>query len=682
MLESLRFIPASYDSTALDSTWLNIYWDKSPYPAVHVPLMDFFLSPVEVTKVRALQLRADQDSGFITYFPMPFAVQARVELERTGSTPLAIASAIQYHSEPIDRNEYGYFHADFSESNPTRYHVWHPVVHTLGRGRYIGFGFGVMGHPFPEFLEGNPRFQIDSDANHLIEYTGAEDYFDAAWWFNAGLFTVAFAGFTDFIDAFYRFHYMDCYEFTKSFDFDMQPGNNTDIYDHFRTVGYYYLHWTPFWTDRDTLVPGESWNIAGSGYGVNVTLPIAFGAESFSVTTNDSGDFNLSLTIPTFWVPGVYALSINGETAPGKYVVLAGPAIRPVVDTLPITVRAGDSLWVTGTGFKPGETISFYLDSIPLDQTTVANSDNGFLTMLRIPYISEHGYLLVARGALSGNATAQDLVTVTRTVDLEFEDMMPPTYQTPGQCYAQNVSYFWFATWSKQMFVYFEPDTILVGAALEFPFSIPHADTFQVAFHASISPDQGQYKVLLDGDSVGAIDGYGAVGTFYSPIPSGPLPMGLHYLDSGAHRIRFTCLGKQDSATNYWVQPDNLVLVPTTYMPPTPGTILADVPAVPTAPTSRTLEIYPDPIEAGTANVSLTLAQSDAEFFSARVSVQVYDELGRDIPARLEGNLSNNTLTGILMLPNVLAGTYYIAITLVATDGRVLELPEQPVVVK
>ena len=54
-----------------------------------------------------------------------------------------------------------------------------------------------------------------------FEFTGAEDYFDAAWWFNTGMFTVAFAGFTDFIDAFYRFHYMDCYEFTKSFDFDM-----------------------------------------------------------------------------------------------------------------------------------------------------------------------------------------------------------------------------------------------------------------------------------------------------------------------------------------------------------------------------------------------------------------------------------------------------------------------------
>ncbi len=231
----------------------------------------------------------------------------------------------------------------------------------------------------------------------------------------------------------------------------------------------------------------------------------------------------------------------------------------------------------------------------------------------------------MARGALSGNATSQDLVTVTRTVDLEFEDMMPPTYQTPGQCYSQDVSFYWFATWSKQMFVYFQPDTVLdqhaLGAAVEFPFSISHSDTFQIAYHASISPDQGRYRVQIDGDSVAAFDEYGDAGTFYSPIPTGPLPLGLHYLDSGAHRIRFTCLGKHDSATNYWIEPDNLVLVPVTYMRPTPGTILAQVPVVPATPTNRTLEIYPDPIEDGTANVALTLAQSDRRFFPARVSV-------------------------------------------------------------
>jgi hypothetical protein len=304
--------------------------------------------------------------------------------------------------------------------------------------------------------------------------------------------------------------------------------------------------------------------------------------------------------------------------------------------------------------------------------------------MLRIPYIAEHAYLLVARGVISGNATSQDLVTVTRTVDLEFEDMMPPTYQTPSaQCYAEDVSGFWYAFWSKQMFVYFMPDTVLTGAAVEFQFSLGHADTFQIAYHASISPDQGRYTIQLDGDSVAMIDGYANTGIWNPyPLPSGPLPLGLHYLASGPHRIRFTCIGRHDSATNYWIQPDNLVLVPVTYMAPTPGTILASEPLPPHVPDSQTLAIYPDPIEEGTANISLTLASSDAAFFGAQVSVQVYDILGREIGAKLEGELASNTLTGTLMLPNAPSGTYFVALTLVATDGSAMELPVHPVVVK
>jgi len=688
MLESMRFIPASYDFAELDSLWLNIYWDKSPVPSVHVPLKDFFLSPVNVTKAFALQLHADRDSGFICYFPMPFAVHARVELARSGSSPLSIRSTFQYHLEPVDRNAYGYFHADFSESNPTKYHVWHPVIHTIGRGRYIGMSWGVMEHPYYVFLEGNPRFQVDSDAAHFIEYTGGEDYFDAGWWFANGPFTLPFTGYTDVIDQFYRFHYMDCYEFNHSFDFDFQPGGNADIYDHFRTVGYYYKHNTPFWTNRDTLVSGENWTIAGSGYSANQKLPIMLGTESLSVTTNNSGDFSISLSVPSSWTAGIYSLSVNGETAPEKYYVLRTPAIRALVDTLPVTLRAGDSLWVKGIGFQPGETVSFYLDSIPLGQSIITNSNNEFIAMLRMPYIGEHTYLLVARGSNSGNATAQDRITITRVEDIEFEDMMPPTFQTPGLCYAENVSYFWEAMWSKQMFVYFKPDTVLIGAQVEFQFPVSHADTFAIAYRASVGPDLGRYSIELDGDSLAAFDEYANTGVWMPyPLPSGALPLGIQYLAAGPHRIRFTCLGKADSSTNYYVEPDCLVLRPTTYMPPTPGTILAsvDTPNPPSSGTfakTRSLEIYPNPIESNTASISLILSEEDAPFFSSRISIRAFDILGRETAAILQGHLANDQLTGTFELPNAIPGTYFIRLLLSAPDGRIMILPLQRISVE
>ncbi len=324
--------------------------------------------------------------------------------------------------------------------------------------------------------------------------------------------------------------------------------------------------------------------------------------------------------------------------------------------------------------------VNFYLDSIPLHQSVTADSNNEFVTKLRMPYVAEHSYLLVARGAVSGNATARDRITSTRTVDLEFEDMMPPTFKTPGQCYAEDVSYFWEAMWSKQMFVYFEPDTILIGAQVEFQFSVAQSDTFDVIFHGSIGHDQGRYAVLIDGDSIATIDGYVPPGQ-WDPLPSGPVDVGIHYLAAGAHHIRFVCLGKADSATNYFIEPDCLVLRPTTYMPPTPGTILATV-TTPTPPagipvTGRSLEIYPNPIQSHAASVSLTLSPNDGAFYGARVSVRVFDVLGRETISVLHGYLANDELRGTLELPTALPGTYFVRILLTAANGGTMILQQQ-----
>ena len=671
MLQILRFQPTSYDFNTLDSTWLNIYWDGCPIPSVHVPLKDFFLSPVAVTNVRALQLHADPDSGFVSYFPMPFYNHATIELVRFGSTPLAIHSTVQYNPEYIDRNSYGYFHADFHESNPTKYHVYHPVVHTVGRGRYIGMGFGVMGSPYAIFLEGDPIFNIDSNQTYHIRYTGGEDYFDAAWWFPNGPFTLPLAGYTHFIDQFYRFQYSDCNAFIQSFDFDLQPGENADIYDHYRTVGFYYLHWTPFWTNRDTLAMGEQWTIAGSGYAGKQKINIALGPIESDTVADDTGNFHFTVQVPSDWKPGIYNLTINGETAPQKYYVLAGPAIRMLVDSLPTTRRAGDSLYVAGTGFQPGEHIAFYLDSISLGQFVIADSTNGFVTMLRIPYLAEHAYLLIARGDRSGNATASDRVTLTRTIDLEFEDLMPPTYRTPGECWAEDVSYFWEATWSKQMYVYFKPDTIFLGAALEFAFQIAHADTFAIAFHNSVGLDLGRYNVTIDGVEIGQIDGCHP-NPNWDPFPSGPLDMGIHYLDTGTHRIRFTCLGKADTARNYWIQPDNLVLRPVTYMAPNPGTLHTN--SITIGPLLPSISIYPNPLTGPTASIAFTLGNSESSFYSGKVSAQVYDILGRSRTATLSGQMLDGEFRGTLSI-EIIPGTYFVRTIISTANGETLQLP-------
>lgn len=677
MTQIVHIHPSTSDVAILDSTWLNMYWDDCPTPSVHAPLIDFFCATNAVGTMRSLFLRSDPDSGFTSYFPMPFYRHARIELVRTASTPLLVDAYVQYHLEPINRNKYGYFFADFNESNPTRYHVWHPMLHTVGRGRYVGVSWGIVGEPWPVFLEGDPVFVIDS-GSHRMRYTGSEDYFDGGFWFPKGPFTLPFAGYTNWIDQFYRLQILDCFDYNSSFDFDLQPGGNGDIYDHFRNVAYSYRYWTPFWTARDTVRAGENWSIAGSGYRSFDSIHVHIGANiQLDTRADGNGYFSLSLLVPPIWRAGIYKLDVNGQSDPRPLHILQSPNIRALVDTLPITLRAGDSLVVKGTAFVPGERVDFYFDSIPLGQSAIADSNYGLQTMLRVPYLPDRSYLLIARGATSGNTTAENKITVTRTLRLEFEEMMPPIDTTASQCWAQNISYYWDAAWSKQTIVYFEPDTPFVNGHVTFAFPIDHADTFAMNVHGSIGLDLGDYAIALDGENVQTFNfWFNNLG--WDPQPSGAVPIGTHYLTVGRHTMTFTCLGKSDSAHNYWMEPDVLVLTPTTYMPPLPGTIISAVddpsPGLTGGSQSTALLLNPNPNAVSVLTISFVMPADAQRTVGSSVIFTLYDELGRKRNPTVTGSISEGEFHGSMSVADLPAGVYYLSAMIQRSDGYSAEL--------
>src|SRR5207249_1629918 len=137
----------------------------------------------------------------------------------------------------------GYFHAYFSESNPTHYHIYHLVLNEHGKGKFVGMYFTAPFNNTGAMLEGDPVFIIDSNPRNNFRYTGGEDYYNSAWWFWGIQFSKPFAGHVNFIKSFYRFHILDAVDFTRSFDFLLQPGTNTDVEEDFRTTAYYYKHW-------------------------------------------------------------------------------------------------------------------------------------------------------------------------------------------------------------------------------------------------------------------------------------------------------------------------------------------------------------------------------------------------------------------------------------------------------
>lgn len=254
---------------------------------------------------------------------------------------------------------------------------------------------------------------------------------------------------------------------------------------------------------------------------------------------------------------------------------------------------------------------------------------------------------------------------------------MPPLGKSPGQCYAENVSYFWMGRWGKQEFVYFKPDTIIDGAWVELGFDVPHADTFRVEFHNSVGSDLGKYRVLLDDQKVAELNGYQVNSpAWWDPLPSGAIQCGSHYLAEGPHRLRFICLGKSDSARNAWIQPDFIVLQPLTDYPLSPGTLQSS--DAPGSVVSTSLSVYPNPLHTSrdrSATMRILVSSDDTPSHHARAYVTVYDVLGKEQASIDAGSITGGSLS--TELPRLPSGDYYLRVQLVS-EGSTRMLPVYP----
>ncbi len=660
LIQEIHLHPGTYDRNVLDSLIFQITWDEHPTPSVEVPVNDFFGAGTGAWTNESYWLRVLGGDGYKSFFPMPFANHARIRLINRGSSTIPFTGSIRYSLEPVDRQSQGYFCARFSESNPTRYAIFHPVLHQLGRGRYVGMNWSIPNNPSPVALEGDPFINIDSSPRNLIHYTGGEDYLNGGWWFFGATFTAPFSGFTHIFDSFYRFHVMDAIDFNSSIDYLLQHGVNNDVHDDYRTVAYYYLHWTPFWTDRDTISSGQSWSIKGVGYSAKSPVSIVLGSKNlWSVSADASGKFALAITVPSDLAPGSYALRVNGETKPEQIVVLARPSLRMIADSTPVTVRYGDTIALCGTGYQIGETISLFLDSIPVKSDGVirVGSDYGFHATLHVPYLPDWKYHIVAVGSISGAVMLDQTITLTRKLNYEFEDLIPISGHSQGDMIYYNVSFYWNAHWSQQTYALFKPSAAN-GYAL-FKFYVPHDDSFAISFMATIGPKYGKYSISLDGRQIAYLDGYQA-NKYFDANPSDTLRGGVWFLVRDTHYIQWSCLGKADSAKEQWLGADNFILNPTTHLPPAPGTFTGPqryIESLASGPSQ--FIIFPDPCATSELSLRLSIGQSDSQYARASVNVDIFDVLGRNVRSLALPSLMAAESTIKIGVENLLPGTYF-----------------------
>lgn len=192
---------------ALASTRLRITFDGKT--TVDAPIGEFFGSSLGKYDVRSTMLSVDAsspDGWYTSWWPMPFARNATVEVVNGGGVPIrgATAEITSASTGGMDAGD-TYFHATHHEG-PTAQNKDFNFVTAQGSGTLYGVTQTMRGSaPRPTtgqteqprsrvgaeanerlYLEGDERFYTDGTSSPGWYGTGTEDFYEGGWYFRDG----------------------------------------------------------------------------------------------------------------------------------------------------------------------------------------------------------------------------------------------------------------------------------------------------------------------------------------------------------------------------------------------------------------------------------------------------------------------------------------------------------------
>lgn len=250
---------------------LRMYWDGSSIPCVESPIGPFFGQGWDESyNFSSLPLAAGprDGRGLVSYFVMPFAKGARIEVENdTGRKIDAFYYYVDYVELEELPGEMGRFHAwynkEVTEALPDGENEWsllgpqgknttgennYLIADLEGKGHYVGVNYFVISPSPMWYGEGDDMFFIDGESwPSSLHGTGTEDYFNTSWSPNEP-FTHPFYGYGRVNDDIgwlgrthvYRFHVTDPVYFDKSLRFSIEHGHNNNLTLDLATVAYWY----------------------------------------------------------------------------------------------------------------------------------------------------------------------------------------------------------------------------------------------------------------------------------------------------------------------------------------------------------------------------------------------------------------------------------------------------------
>lgn len=262
-----------------DDIIIRMYWDGADFPSVEAPIGSFFgqgWNEAYPFYSQPLNVAPGESNALVSYFAMPFAKGARIEIENQNDRAIDnFYYYVDYYEMQQLPPDMGRFHAWFNnevtETDKTeRENEWgvlqkqginkkgernYTIADIKGKGQFVGVNYYVNSPSPIWYGEGDDMFFIDGAAAPTLHGTGTEDYFNTAWCPKEVFMTpyfgypkvhlpatdgkrwdIGWAGRTHV----YRFHITDPVYFDKSLKFTIEHGHNNVLILELRTVAYWY----------------------------------------------------------------------------------------------------------------------------------------------------------------------------------------------------------------------------------------------------------------------------------------------------------------------------------------------------------------------------------------------------------------------------------------------------------
>ncbi len=249
---TLQYPPPPLSTNTVDlltNLWLAAWFDNETNPSIYAPVGSFFaMGQFAPYSTRGLPVGMDASNNMYVYFPMPFASRALVQLiNRRSSATTNIYSEIRHQPFTDSFTNVGRFKTQFLSETPTTNGADIVLLDAEGTGHLVGVVESMMGPTDRSYLEGDERIYVDDNESPAIYGTGTEDFYNAGWYFDHGLFTQPTHGNTAHVvdtnfdrTTAYRFFMQDAIPFRRHIRAGIEHGTGNSVSENVWTLAYYY----------------------------------------------------------------------------------------------------------------------------------------------------------------------------------------------------------------------------------------------------------------------------------------------------------------------------------------------------------------------------------------------------------------------------------------------------------